>query len=366
MQFNFTVDKIQEVDKKILSDLMAIKRLLLKNVTNVRYLILVGGFGRGEGAVLFENGVPAPINDYDVVVISENGPDRSRLKELSKEIAKKIGVRLVDLIPIKNADVSSLPYTMFNYDMKYGGYIFFGDGNILGKMPDYDPSKMPLVEGKVLLFKRMICLLESYSEEFRKREPSEDEKFFLANQSSKMVVACCDSLLLLKGLYHHSYIERCKRFSEVFKERKKLVGLVQGATDFKLRPKSEINFDTIKYWFDARELFIDTLSEFLEFFYVRKFDDFEMFYKFYKKEGISPLRRIANIIRLKGTVGSRKNIELLELGLLYAINEESYVDGFLRLSRLELKKISSKKYPDNIGWELMRKECVRLWFKYLH
>ncbi len=367
MQSNFTIDKIQVANKKILSDLETIKRLLLKNLTDIRYLILVGGFGRGEGSVLLENGIPKPLNDYDIAIISENNLDLSKLKKLSGEIAKEVGIRLVDLIPIKNIDVSKLPYTMFNYDMKYGGYIFFGDKDILEKMPDYDPSKMPLIEGKILLFNRMICLLESYSEEFRKRESNEDEKFFLTNQSSKVVLACCDSLLLLKGLYHHSYFERCRRFSEMFKERKRLVGLVQRATDVKLKPKREIDVDTVKYWFDVREMFINTLSEFLEFFYGRKFDNFEMFYNFYKKEGISPLRRIANVIRLRRSVSFRKsNIELLELALLHAINEESYIDRFLRFSKLKLEEITKETYPDDITWEFMRKKCVNLWFKYLH
>jgi len=62
-----------------------------------------------------------------------------------------------------------------------------------------DPDNMPLKEGKILLFNRLICLLECYSEDFLLREPKVEEKFFLVNQCSKAILACCDALLLLKG-----------------------------------------------------------------------------------------------------------------------------------------------------------------------
>lgn len=361
----FTIDNTREADEKILSDLSVIEKVLLGNLTDVSALILVGGFGRGEGGVVFENDVPMPINDYDIVIVSQNKCGL-RLKKLSKEIANETGVRLIDLIQVNNADVPTLPYTMFNYDMKSGGYLFWGDEDILRKIPDYDPSGMPLIEGRILLFNRMICLLESYSEEFMEREPDEDEKFFLTNQSSKAILACCDSLLISKGLYHHSYIERCKRFSETFKDREKVVALVKQATDFKLKPKAMTDFDAAEYWFDAREVFVNVLLEFCEIYYGRKLGDLEVLEKLYKKEGISLKRRVANIVGLINNAGPRKDIELLELGLLYAVNRESYVDKYSEFAKSKLNEISKQEYPDGIGWEFMRKECVRLWFKYLH
>ena len=361
----FQIDKMHAVDEKILSDLEIIKSLLLKNVPGVYSLILVGGFGRGEGGVLFENGVPKPINDYDIVIISKYRLYRSRRKKLSKEIAKELGIRLVDLIPIERTHLSKLPYTMFNYDLKYGGHIFFGDKNILGGMPDFNPSRMPLLEGKILLFNRMICLLESYSAEFTKRSPTEDEKFFLTNQSSKAILACCDALLLSKGLYHYSYNERCSRFSETFKVKKKITGLVEQATDFKLRPTRKMNFDAVNYWIDVREEFVNTLKSFLELFYKRHFRDWKDFSEFYKSQETSLMKKVINTLRRK-PITTKGNIELSEIFLLNAIGGESLNDTYMNHARLNIEEVCGKTLESDVDWEYLRKECVRLWFEYLH
>lgn len=243
---HFTIAKDVKIDKKILLDLERITKLVLSNISDVNSLILVGGFGRGEGSVLVENGFPDPLNDYDIVLIGEKECDGIKLKNLSKDIAQKVGIRSIDLIPIKKDTLPMLPCTIFNYDFKYGSYIFYGDKNVLEIIPKYDSIRIPLEEGRILLFNRMICMLESYSEEFKKREITCDENFFLVNQVGKAILACADSLLVLKGKYHHSYIERNKRFSEIFMGDGKMVSLVKHATDFKLRPYYEINFDPIK------------------------------------------------------------------------------------------------------------------------
>lgn len=367
VEFNFTIDKSDVVDKKILSDLQVIKKLLLNNLNNVHSLILVGGFGRGEGSVLMNSGKPEPINDYDIVLVSENKPvPLSRLKELSEKITKKIEIRLVDLILIEKSQMPELPYTMFNYDMKYGGYIFWGEKNILREVPDYDPKKMPLVEGKILLFNRMICLLESYSDEFSKRHPDENERFFLINQSSKVILACCDSLLILKGLYHHSYVERCKRFSEEYSGRVKCVNLVSMATDFKLKPTRNNDINAVEFWFDAREIFTNVLLEFMECFYSRRFENIKVFCDFYNKMNMSFFKRVLSFFKPFKGGDLKRNIELFELYLLGAINPSSYIDEYMGFCRRTFKGLHGNKYTGNPVWEEMRKECVSMWFKCLH
>ena len=274
---HFTVEKKVNVDERILLDLEKIRELIVENIPNINSLILVGGFARGEGSVLLDNGVPKPINDYDVVLVTNTKYNHQKLNQLGKHIARKIGIRLVDLIPLGKDILHELPCTMFNYDLKNGGYIFYGDREILDRVPQYDPTQIPLDEGKALLFNRMICLLESYSEEFRQRELSDREKFFLVNQTSKAVLACCDSLLLLKDKYHHSYVKRNELFSKIFKNDDKMVFLVQQATNFKLKPYRKIDFDTVKYWFQTRDIFVRTLQTFLEIYFSRNLKNWVKF-----------------------------------------------------------------------------------------
>lgn len=366
MEFSFTVYNSYDINKRIFSDLEIIKKLIITAIPDTSLLVLVGGFGRGEGSVLLEDGIPKPLNDYDVVLILRKTVNISKLKKLSREIADEVGIRLIDLIPIKRSKLSRLPITMFNYDMKYGGYIFYGKEDVLNEIPNYDSSKMPLVEGKILLFNRMICLLESYSEKFKIKEPDNKEEFFLVNQAGKAILACCDSLLLSKGLYHHSYAERCKCFAKAFKENEKLVQLVCRATDFKLRPTKEIDFNTVDYWFEAREEFLLTLKTFLELFYKTLFTTWEDFCLFYYRNQRSSLGGWIRRLTRLGGMDYRTQVELAELLLLSANNRTSQIKRYVEEARSRIERVSNEKYPKNVTWEFLRRECVKLWFNYLH
>ena len=274
------------------------------------------------------------------------------VKDISALIAQKIGIRLIDLIPIKKAGLSRLSYTMFNYDLKYGGYVFQGDTNVLAGIPEMDPGKMPLIEGKTLLFNRLICLLECYSENFLARVPTMEEKFFLANQCSKAILACCDALLLLKGKYHHSYREKNKRFAEEFARRTEIVDLVQKATDFKLKPTRDINFDVIEHWFKVKKIYMNTFFLFANKLYVYgdPFSDWKDFGTFYGNMELN---------------SPKSNLELSEIYLLAAIEEDRKDNHFLELAKEKMKNINGKENTQYL-WEDARKECVDLWFKINH
>jgi hypothetical protein len=367
--FNFTVHHNQQINKKILLDLDRISSIIIQQLPDVEALILVGGFGRGEGSVLIKNGTPQPINDYDVVIILKNKPSSFNFKKLAQTTANEINIRLIDFIPYLKNDLLQLKPTIFNYDLKYGGYVFYGNKKILNEIPRYKADEIPLIEGKILLFNRMVCLLESFSLNFKKRLLTQKEKFFLVNQTSKAILACCDSLLLLEGSYHHSYLERYKRFSKKFKQKnKKITSLVQRATNFKLRPRENINFDTIEYWFDVKEEFIKTLQQYLEVIYNKKFKDWANFAKTYNKKNVRfYLKKIRNKPKgINDKAHIKKNIELAEIFLLSSI-ENNFIINPTNIDRAKivLKKITEKNYPNN-NWEALRKECVNLWFQHLH
>ncbi|MHC4579941.1 MAG: hypothetical protein ACYS14_00690, partial [Planctomycetota bacterium] len=55
-------------------------------------LILMGGFGRGEGSVVTIRGRTRPLNDYDLMIVTENAEDIARqVDKLSDELATDFG-----------------------------------------------------------------------------------------------------------------------------------------------------------------------------------------------------------------------------------------------------------------------------------
>jgi len=340
------------ISEKILTDLSTIVRMARAEIPEIKDIILTGGFGRGEGSVLYDDSLIQPVNDYDFVITSLTPLEFKLLKSLSEKMAKTVGIRFVDLINYPNSEIKSLSYTMFNYDLKYGGTVIFGDPHILEKIPEMDPAKMPLSEGKDLLFNRLICMIECFNYDFFTRAPSVEEKFFLVNQCNKVILACCDTQLILAEKYHHSYREKEKRFQALCPSELKFQNLVSMATSFKLCPTQRIYFNVIDYWFEVKKFYLSILLNFLNNFFVidEKFSNFKDFGRFYSEYSFN----------------SRKScLELAEIFTLLSINNNGISLDYLNLAKEKIMNITDQN-PADYDWERLRKEITQLWFKSNH
>ena len=127
-KFTYTYNK--KVQIRIISDLNIIKNELLKYIPEIKALILAGGFGRGEGSVLLQDGLVQPINDYDIYIIL---PEKINFDSelIRNNISKIIKIRQIDFDYIKINKLKFLKPTMANYDLKYASYVFYGDKTIL-------------------------------------------------------------------------------------------------------------------------------------------------------------------------------------------------------------------------------------------
>jgi hypothetical protein len=349
---NFSQWNDPTINEKIYADLSIIVTMISESIPNAADIILTGGFSRGEGSVLYEESGVQPVNDYDIIITSEESLDHKLMRSLSAKIANTVGIRLIDLINIPLKNLKSLPFTMFNYDLKYGGEVIYGDARILDEIPNMDSSKMPLPEGKVLLFNRLICLMECFNYDFLRRSPSNEEKFFLVNQCNKAILACCDAHLILLGKYHHSYREKNKRFqSSVFSDMI-LQDSVNRAINFKLTPTKRIDFNVVDYWFTVKKIYLDTLLFYLNHTFIvsEKFSDFIDFGEFYSGYSLNC---------------KKSNLELAEIFTLLSINTKGIDLDYLKIAKEHIMTISDQNLvePD---WERIRKECTRLWFELNH
>ena len=89
---NFTA-----ANKKIDDDIEKIINYLLNNIENVDAIILAGSFGRDEGSILNYDNEIYVINDYDLVVISNNDYTDLYVNNLRRELEKELSIRQVDL-----------------------------------------------------------------------------------------------------------------------------------------------------------------------------------------------------------------------------------------------------------------------------
>jgi len=343
----YTVYTDSRIDRTIGNHLLHIVSNL-KQLPLVRAIILGGGFGRGEGSVLLDSTGIHPVNDYDIYIIVSEG-FREDVRSLSKDVAEQIGIRLIDIIPIKYSDLPNLPPNQYNYDLKYGGHHLWGE-DVLGLIPLYKEGIVDKDAGKTLLLNRLICGVEAYSEKFERSGLTVEENVFLVNQTGKIVSACVEALLIRINKYHHSYSSRQHIFEREYPDKLKLRQLNEIALEFKLRPTKTLQLNSIQYWKDAIE---DYLIVFADYLFDSGLSYAEDLWKNLKTNRSS--KRITNNV-----------IERLELLLLlYMFSSNTRKKQILAKIQDGLKSLDKVSYR-KASWDELRARAATLWHKAYH
>lgn len=223
-------------------------------------IILMGGYGRGEGAVLMRDDKEYVFNDYDFFIItclmsvSAEARRQEMLKNLSLKLTKDVGIE-VDLYMMSKEKFSKSPFNLMNYEARVISRIIYGDKDILECMPEYDVNHIPLSEGPRLLLNRGKLLMWC-------KEQLCDQRSMTVNKVEKIIkfffkaaLAMGDSYLLMMKNYHYSYIVKAKRFegidSSEFEFFEDLKGFYLEAIEFKLIVDYEKYEERdLKIWFE--------------------------------------------------------------------------------------------------------------------
>lgn len=174
----------------------------------LRGLVLLGGYGRGEGSVVQTPQGPRASNDYDLVVFVED-PRRWRdaVAALGHELTARVGVD-VDLCALEPALLRALPRTLLWYDAAVGGVkILYGAQGLeesLARLQAMPPG--PEERGR-LLANRATGLALSRLEGLAADLPR------MTRHVHKAVLACGDALLLAADSYVPGELWRAARLA---------------------------------------------------------------------------------------------------------------------------------------------------------
>jgi predicted nucleotidyltransferase len=278
-------------------------------------LVLLGGYGRGEGSPMIgPGGEELPFNDYDLIVVT-NSLDpllKRALKNLEKELSEKLSLP-VDLYPYHAAALPKCEFSLLNYEMKYGHRVIRGDKKILDALPDYPHDAIPLSEGTRLLMNRGKLLLDIKRRLAQPEPLTHEEKMRFLKFMFKADLAFGDCALLLRGAYDLSYVVKRHRLPETdlsgLDDARAFVSAYSRAIDFKeradFRPLESSN---------VHLLFTEILQRYEQFFLWyerrrlnRKFPTLEKYAHTFPnlgKEG-SPLKNAVHNLRAFGPHGLR-------------------------------------------------------------
>lgn len=245
-QFEARVDADMEVIKQAVSPL------------DIEGLILMGGYGRGEGTPLQTKEGERPYNDYDLIVVGKRGGAgrtsqlRAQLHSLEKTLTEKLGIP-VDLYLQPISSLKSAEFSLMNTELKWGHRVLLGDPNLLRDMPNYAVDKIPLEEGTRLLLNRGTLLLHLVA-----GLETCSLKYILKNHLS-----FGDAALISKGCYRISYREKAELIDSIdtdIPNREWIIEAYQRAVTFR-HSGDENQFDG---WNIEQQL-EDTIQNFLMF-----------------------------------------------------------------------------------------------------
>ena len=208
-------------------------------VPQAEAVILTGSFGRDEGGVRRTPSVPlAPVNDYDVLVVSatSSASTVTALNAAGRALAAEFRTDFVhfglwpDLGPGRTL-------TLANYDIRYGSRLLWGNPGILEQLPRFAAADLPLFEGLLLLYNRLGGLLTGLG--WPHDREHESGRSYLLNQTMKALMALGDWHLIRHRAYDVSYRTRAERFSWLasgLEMTEDQVGAIRRGYLFKLHP----------------------------------------------------------------------------------------------------------------------------------
>jgi hypothetical protein len=218
----YTLDGDAAVEERIARDQALIAAAVRAAIPPPRFraLVLIGGYGRGEGGYRLGAAGPEPYNDYDYFVVLRGVGRRDRegvqhlLAEQGKRLEHDVGVE-VDFALLSEERLPAAALSLMNAEMLWGHRVIAGDARVLDAMPAMPFSRLPLGEFTRLMLNRGALLLMN-----RQRlaggealDAQDQEVFF--KYLFKAVLACGDARLAASGRYHPSYVTKLERLQSM-------------------------------------------------------------------------------------------------------------------------------------------------------
>ena len=254
---------------------------------NIMSIYLVGGFGRGEGSWLEKNEVLTPLNDLDYLLILKQKDNDiwDFFTFIREELFYETSLDYIDFSIYILDQLEQLPYTMNNFDLKYGSTKIYGK-NTIALIPKYDYRKFPSEEGLRLIINRCAGVFTSiYDNNLIKFNDENHQIQYKVYQIVKFLIAIGDTYVILNNKYSTFYNKRKEIFQQGISDNKlnnREYELILKAYEYKLNP----NFKQYDYFIKNIDLLVPILEKLLkEYFSLNTLVNLEMSYFKIKKHG---------------------------------------------------------------------------------
>ena len=203
-------------------------------------LILIGGYGRGEGGVVNKNGIYRPHNNLDLLYIHNETLDKKMLKsvdEALQNISKEYDIG-IDLSAVTKKKLLTLEGLVISYDMRFGHKTLLGDSSFIQEHGNFSVYNIDPVDIRQLLVNRGTLLLIN-TLLLQKEELSTKEKKLIIKHAIKAIIGYGDALLFFHNQYHWSYAKKQSNMTKLSAIDEKTKALYTEAIAFRFKPDYE-------------------------------------------------------------------------------------------------------------------------------
>ncbi len=216
----------------------------------LRAVVLIGGYGRGEGGVVVEGGVERPHNNFDFLLITKPGADERNLKARADRalapLALEHGIGM-DVGVVREDKLARSTCLVMWYDMRYGHKTLLGDASFVPGLERFRADRIVAADVRNLLVNRGTLLLINELLEARLPGPNdavttqrakalELDKKTIVKHAIKAIIGYGDALLFFLGDYHFSYVEKQRRMKARNDVPASLKRLYDEAMEFRFAP----------------------------------------------------------------------------------------------------------------------------------
>lgn len=207
-----------------------------------RALVLMGGYGRGEGGVEVVDGVEKPHNNLDFLLIT-TGQWAGRTESLRRSLgdalhplAERAGIG-IDAGATSDAALRRAPCRIMWYDVRFGHQTILGDQSFLPSLGRFTADRILASDVRDLVVNRgtLLVIDDAVAALPPDTRPAGVWKA-LVRHAVKGILGYGDALLYWRGVYHWSYTERQRRMAAREDVGKDFRDLYNAAMEFRFRP----------------------------------------------------------------------------------------------------------------------------------
>jgi hypothetical protein len=205
-----------------------------------RALVLLGGYGRGEGGVIRDRGEERPHNNLDFLLITpmlgalRQTALKKKLDDVLAPIVRDEGIG-IDTGVISEFELRRAPGRVIWFDLRWGHRTILGDAALIPSLDPLVANDIEMDDVHHLLVNRA-SLLVINDAVVERGITSDLHARFILKHLMKSIIGHGDAFLFTRGRYHASYLEKQLRMREFSSVVPGLAELYEMAAEFRFEP----------------------------------------------------------------------------------------------------------------------------------